>query len=398
MDEQPPENEQPSEEQVPPPVPEESAATSPDAGEEDASGKKKKKKKHWVREWSEAFLFAFIAVLIARLFLFEAFSIPSGSMDNTLLAGDYVVVNKLAFGPRMPQTPLSIPFTHQRLWGNVKAYVEWISLPYMRIPGYSDIAHNDVVVFNFPAEDIFPMEGPPEKYPVDKRSHFIKRCVALAGDTFEIRNGEIYINGKNLSNPEQALFRYSVKVDSVIRDPALLRRFGMAKESNRSEFWLYEVTLSPSAADSIRKLKNILAVEAITAEAGSFDQSIFPNTDKFPWNLDQYGPLVIPSEGQTVKLTVDSLPLYKRIIVDYEHNTLQVRGDSIMINGKLADSYTFQMNYYFMMGDNRYNSFDSRIWGFVPEDHIVGRAAFILFSYDKQNGHTRWSRIFDGIH
>lgn len=359
--------------------------------------KKKKKKKHWTREWGEALFLAFIAVLLARLFFFEAFSIPSGSMDNSLLEGDYVVVNKLAYGPRMPNTPLSVPFMHQKLWGNVKAYLDWISIPYLRIPGYDDIGRNDVIVFNFPAEDVFPVEGPPEKRPVDKRTYFIKRCVALPGDTFELRNTDVYVNGDKLGVPEKALFRYAVISDSAINDSLLLRKLGMAQESKKKDYWLYDVSLSHSTADSIRKLKNIRSVELVTTAAGEFEEAVFPYSEKFAWNRHQYGPFVIPKEGMTVPLTVDSLPLYRRIIVEYEHNTLQVRGDSIYINGQLTKTYTFEMNYYFMMGDNREVSFDSRAWGLVPEDHIEGRASMILYSYDKKSDATRWSRVFESI-
>lgn len=364
--------------------------------EPEENGKKKKRKKSLLREWSEAIGIAFIVLLICRLLFFETFAIPSGSMDNTLLAGDYIVVNKLAYGPRMPMTPLSIPFAHQRI-GSMKSYLSWIAFPYARIPGYADITYNDVLVFNFPAEDQFPLEGEPEVYPVDHRSHFVKRCVALPGDTFEIRNSDVYVNRRKLVPPDQALFEYKITVDTMMRDSALLRRLGMVQESRQTKNWIYTVYLRPQTADSIRQLKNIIGVEAILAQPATYDQSIFPNDELFAWNLDQYGPVVLPREGMTVPLSVDSLPLYQRIIVDYEHNVLKVQGDSIYINDQLVTSYTFKMNYYFVLGDNRHNSFDSRIWGFVPEDHIVGRAAFILYSRDRVNSRSRWDRMFESI-
>lgn len=364
--------------------------------EPEETGKKKKRKKSLLREWGEAIGIAFIVLLICRLLFFETFAIPSGSMDNTLLAGDYIVVNKLAYGPRMPMTPLSIPFAHQRI-GSMKAYLGWIAFPYARIPGYADITYNDVLVFNFPAEDQFPLEGEPEVYPVDHRSHFVKRCVALPGDTFEIRNSDVYVNRRKLLPPDQALFEYKITVDTMMRDSALLRRLGMVQESRQTKNWIYTVYLRPQTADSIRQLKNIIGVEAILAQPATYDQSIFPNDELFAWNLDQYGPVVLPREGMTVPLSVDSLPLYQRIIVDYEHNVLKVQGDSIYINDQLVTSYTFKMNYYFVLGDNRHNSFDSRIWGFVPEDHIVGRAAFILYSRDRVNSRSRWDRMFESI-
>lgn len=383
-DDMPPEDEPPAD--LPP----------PEKDPEPENNGKKKRKKSLLREWGEAIGIAFIVLLICRLLFFETFAIPSGSMDNTLLTGDYIVVNKLAYGPRMPMTPLSIPFAHQRI-GSVKSYLTWVTFPYARIPGYADIMHNDVMVFNFPAEDIFPLEGKPEIYPVDHRSHFVKRCVALPGDTFEIRNSEVYVNRRQLVVPEKALFEYKITVDTMMRDSALLKRLGMVQESRQTKNWIYSVYLHPNTADSIRKLKNIIEVEPILAQPATYDQSIFPNDEHFAWNLDQYGPVVIPREGMTVSLSVDSLPLYQRIIADYEHNVIRVEGDSIYINEQLVTSYTFKMNYYFVLGDNRHNSFDSRIWGFVPEDHIVGRAAFILYSRDRANGRSRWERMFESI-
>jgi len=366
--------------------------------DEDAKAKEKpEKKKSMLREWTEALVFAFIAVLLFRIFFFETFAIPSGSMDRTLLSGDYIVVNKLAYGPRLPITPLTIPFAHQKIAGGNKAYLDWIQLPYWRIPGYADIAHNDVLVFNFPSDDIFPLEGPPEKYPIDHRTHFVKRCMGLPGDTFLISAADVYVNGKKLPVPPGALFEYGIKTDSVIRDTLLLRKLGMAQESRQKDHWLYTVSLTHDEADSIRKRKDVRGVELVSAQPGAHEPDLFPNSDRFPWNLDHYGPLVIPRAGDSVRLSIDSLPLYKRIIVNYEENLLGVRNDTIFINGKPAKYYTFKMNYYFMLGDNRHDSFDSRVWGLVPEDHIVGRAAFILFSYDKQVEKTRWDRVFDVI-
>lgn len=362
-----------------------------------AARKKKKRKKSALRDWTEALLFAFIGVLILKAFIFEPFAIPSDSMDATLVAGDYIVVNKLAYGARLPMTPLSIPFSHQTIDG-MPAYVEWIKIPYTRIPGYADISYNDVVVFNFPAEDLFPMNGDTTRYPIDHRTHFIKRLVGLPGDTLQIIDREVFVNKVQLALPEKVIFNYVIKMDSTRRDSIHLEKLGMLRESQQGKYLLYTVSLLPAQADSIRLLRQVISVEPELSRAGLYDEQLFPHSEKFPWNLDNYGKIVIPKKGMTVKLTVDSLPLYERVIVSYEHNRIDVKGDSIFLNGKPANSYTFKMNYYFVMGDNRHYSMDSRYWGFVPEDHIVGRASMILFSYDKKNAKMRWGRSFESIH
>jgi signal peptidase I len=355
-----------------------------------------KKRKAPIREWLEALAFAFIGVLILKAIVFEPFAIPSDSMDNTLLAGDYIVVNKLAYGARLPMTPLSIPFSHQTV-GGVPAYLEWWNWGYHRVPGYSEIKNNDVLVFNFPAEDLFPLTGKPKNYPVDHRTHFIKRCVGLPGDTLKITDREVFINGKALPFPEYVVFNFIIKIDSTKRDSVKLETLGMLRESQQGKYFLYTVTLAPAQADSLRLIKQIISVEPELTRTGLFDEQIFPHTHKFPWNLDNFGLVVIPKEGATVKLTADSLPLYERIIVNYEHNVIDVRNDSIFVNKIYTKEYTFKQNYYFVMGDNRHYSMDSRYWGFVPENHIVGKATMILFSYDKVNGKVRWGRCFDRI-
>lgn len=358
---------------------------------------KRKKRKSPVREWLEALAFAFVGVLLVKAFIFEPFAIPSDSMDNTLLSGDYIVVNKLAYGARVPMTPLSIPFSHQTVGGN-PAYLEWWKWGYHRVPGYSEIKNNDVLVFNFPAEDLFPMSsGKPKKFPIDHRTHFIKRCVALPGDTLKITDREVFINGKMLPFPDEVVFNYIVKVDSAKRDSVKLEKMGMLRESQQGKYFLYTLTLLPRQADSLRLIKQIISVDPELSRTGLFDEQIFPHTQKFPWNLDNLGSVIIPKEGATVRLTVDSLPLYLRIIVDYEHNVIDVRNDSIFINKIYTNKYTFKMNYYFVMGDNRHYSMDSRYWGFVPENHIVGKATMILFSYDKVSKHVRWNRCMKSI-
>ncbi|MCE2771877.1 MAG: signal peptidase I [Bacteroidetes bacterium] len=355
----------------------------------------KKRKPIW-REWLEALAFAFIGVLILKTFFFEPFAIPSDSMEKSLLAGDYVVVNKLAYGARIPMTPLSIPFSHQDVLG-LKAYTTWFTLPYMRVPGYSDVKRNDIIVFNFPAEEEFPIEGHTAEHPPDHKTHFIKRCIGLPGDTLQLVDGEVMINGKAVESPSLAMFGYTIKIDSAKRDSLNLDQIGMARESYQGRNMMISVSMMKLTADSIRRLPFVISVDRELSKSGAHDDQLHPRNEIFPWNLDQYGPLIVPKEGMTVSLHPDTLSLYEDIIVNYEHHKLEVIGDSVYIDDKLTKNYTFTMNYYFVMGDNRHYSMDSRYWGFVPEDHIVGRASLILFSYDKKEGGVRWGRMFSAI-
>ncbi|MFI5150078.1 MAG: signal peptidase I [Bacteroidia bacterium] len=350
-----------------------------------------RKKKPVAREWAEAVFFAFIAVLLFRSLFFETFTIPSSSMENTLLEGDYIMVSKLHYGARMPITPLSIPFFHQKLTDKIHSYVDWITLPYYRLPGFSEIKLNDVIVFNSPAE-------PDEKnMPVDERTYFIKRCTARAGDTMEIREGDVWINGKKLPMPVESEAEYVVRTDSTPLDSAHLIRMRMHPAAFTHVKGHYLLQLSPAAADSIRKWKNVVSVTLNAPKKGQADEVMFPASRKNNWNVNYYGPLVIPKKGMKVNLTADSMPFYEKLISEYEHNKVVHKHDSIFINGIYATSYICKMNYYFMMGDNRNSSWDSRYWGFVPEDHIVGKAVLILASIDRVNKHWRGDRILKRI-
>ncbi|HLG02200.1 MAG TPA: signal peptidase I [Bacteroidia bacterium] len=369
---------------------------STDRVEEKDEEAKQAKKKSALRDWGEALIFAFIGVIILKAIVFEPFAIPSDSMGNTLWAGDYVVVNKLLHGARLPMTPLTIPFSHQKVFGK-KAYIDWWQISYARLPGYGSLKRNDVVVFNFPAEDLFPLTGEKENYPVDHRTHFIKRIIGLPGDTVQIADRITRVNGKEIPAPADALYNYIIKIDSTKKDSVNLKGLGLLRESQQGKYRLYTVTLLPAQADSVRLMSNILSVEPELSRAGLYDEQLFPHSEKFPWNLDNYGKLVVPKKGATILLTPDSLPLYQRVIVSYEHKRIDVRHDSIFINDVFTTTYTFEMDYYFVMGDNRHYSMDSRYWGFVPEDHVVGKATMILFSYDKVNNHVRWNRCFRKI-
>ncbi len=350
---------------------------------------KRKKSRLW--EWTEALLFAFIAVMIFRTFFFEAFTIPSSSMEKSLLQGDYIIVSKLHYGARVPQTPLSVPFFHQRLTEHLKSYLDWISLPYLRTPGFSEIKINDVIVFNAPAE-------PDEQgFPVDERTYYIKRCMGRCGDTFELRSAGVYINGQEIPLPAHAETEYVVRTDTSGLDMAELHKLQVSDINSIPVSGHYLIEMTPQAADSVRTWKHVLSVVQNIPTVKQKDDALFPFSKPFKWNLDNFGPFRIPRRGMTVHLNADSLPLYGKIIRDYEHNKLETGHDSVFINGKLATTYTFKMNYYFMMGDNRHYSQDSRYWGFVPEDHIVGKAVLILASVDKENKRWRWERLFTRV-
>lgn len=337
-------------------------------------------------------MFAFITVVLFRIFFFEAFTIPTPSMEKPLLTGDYILVSKINYGQRLPNTLLSFPFAQQRLpfTENTKSYLDWIEIPYIRLFGPPDIKHNDVVVFNYPMED---------EHPVDQRTYYVKRCVAVAGDTLEIRRGQVYINNKYNDVPEKLQFNYKILTDTDTIDTEEFTKLGITeggKLHNKGEYWF---TLDAESKQKIEKIEHVVSTEPLFEKKGRYNDYMFPESEHFLWNVDFFGPVYIPKQGDSVKLTSETLPLYERIISVYEKNNLHIINDSIFINDKYSDQYTFKMNYFFMMGDNRHNSADSRFWGFVPEDHIVGKTVMVLLSIDKSEtgSNIRWNRWFKGL-
>ena len=364
--------------------------------------KQKRPTKSTSREWADAIIFAVFAATFIRLFAIEAYTIPTSSMEKSLLIGDFLFVSKMSYGPRTPNTPLAFPFAHHTIpIINTKAYLEWIKLPYYRLPGFGEIENNDVVVFNYPMEGF---------RPVDKRENYIKRCVGIPGDELEVKQGVLYINGAEADRPENMQHSYSVQTDGTGFNKRVLRKLDITEGGRVSNSGGFNLTMTHAAADNITGYKNVQKVEKVISEPGAYAEYIFPNSDpelvstannKFYWNVDNFGAITIPKKGATVELTVKNLPVYERLIGFYEGNDLKVEEDNIYINGQPASSYTFKMDYYFMMGDNRHNSADSRFWGFVPEDHIVGKAVFIWLSIDqtatKLSEKIRFSRMFSLI-
>lgn len=380
-------------------------------------------KKSSTREWIDAGVFAVIAATIIRTFIFEAYVIPTGSMEKTLLVNDFLFVSKLSYGPRLPNTPLAIPFVHHTapITGG-KSYLEWIKLPYKRL-WTTPVKRNDVVVFNYPVGDTVIGEYQSnvnyydvlrEQYggnreallqrddiivrPVDKRENFIKRCIGIPGDTLQIKEGIVYINGEPGVVPEASATFYHVQTKGQYFDEDILQKdFNVETDPERQQLLIgnnmnYLIDLS---AEEAARMKELSYVESIVKDVKQFNPSVFPNdTAHYKWSEDFYGPIWIPQKGATVTLTPENIAFYERIISVYEHNTLGFKDGSFVINGQPTNQYTFKMNYYWMMGDNRHNSQDSRFWGYVPEDHVVGKASLIWFSW---NAGPRWSRLFKVI-
>ncbi len=404
--------------------------------------KKGVKKQTKAVEWIDALIFAVIAATLIRMFFFEAYTIPTSSMEKSMLVGDYLFVSKVAYGPKLPNTPLAVPFTHHTLpfTKSTKAYSEAVKWPYKRIAGTSKIKRNDIIVFNFPAGDtvVVGRENPDyysqvrsnvdyflsqspslsradaekmvrermaERFeiiarPVDKRENYIKRGVGMPGDMIELKHGQLYVNGEIADNPEQLQYKYRVKTNGIPLNRMKLQDLGIALDDISMGASDYELPLTLDMVEELKKFPNVK--EIVKVEETGNNADIFPfDPENYPWNVDNFGPLYIPKKGDVVELNMETLPLYERVIGAYEGNDLQVRDSVIYINGQPADTYTFKMDYYWMMGDNRHCSADSRFWGFVPEDHIVGKAYFIWLSLDKDKSFLskiRWNRLFRFIH
>lgn len=356
-------------------------------------------KKSIAREWADAIVFAVVAATLIRGFLIEAYMIPTGSMEKSLLVGDFLFVSKLNYGPRVPMTPIAFPFAHHTmpLTGG-KAYWEGLKLNYKRLPGFEEIERNDVVVFNYPME-----ADAPYNRPIDKRENYIKRAIGIPGDTIRLELAQVYVNGEKGFNPPQGQMDYLVYTDGTGLNPQRLLDLRIESSTfHREPYLLY---LTDEAFEEVAGWSNVTRIipnirPENTPEPGIFPGNLHERSELHPWNLDNFGPIIVPKKGWTVTLDSLNWPLYERAIRVYEGNEAEERDGQYFINGSLSTQYTFQMDYYWMMGDNRHNSEDARSWGFVPEDHIVGKALFVWLSLD-QHGRfldkVRWNRIFMGI-
>ena len=366
------------------------------------------KPKGQLRQWGDSLLFAVVVATLFRWSSVEAYTIPSESMEHSLMVGDYLFVSRLHYGPITPQTPLQVPLTHQTLWGtNLQSYSDLIQLPTYRFPGFSSVQRNDVVVFHVPHE---------QQRPADLRTHLIKRCIAVAGDTLEIRQGQVYLNGQPGVVAGQPQTTYFMAVDAPNDDirqdlhnhgvvdyaepdgiPSVVTHPATGKLG-------FVVSCPASVATYFRQQPYVKSLTVLDNEvqlfpdAADFHVSAAASATPRNWQLDSYGPLPVPKMGQTITLTPGNAAIYYKIVAQYEHNQgITWKDGMIQQNGQPLTSYTIKQNYYFMMGDNRHNSEDSRFWGFVPEDHIVGKAVFVYFSVDPYADllhKIRWNRLF----
>ncbi|MCT4589999.1 MAG: S26 family signal peptidase [Carboxylicivirga sp.] len=418
---------------------------------------KEGKKPNAVIEWADALIFALIAVYLINIFLFQNYKIPSSSLEKSLLVNDHLFVSKVSYGPRMPNTPLSFPLVQNTFPViNTKSYTDWPHWDYKRLAGLGKVKRDDIVVFNFPAGDTVPFKYTnPDYYnlmlnegrreiinnkqllpqtlfssdwernqfirnigrkaignneeaygevlyrPVDRRDNYVKRCVAIPGDVFEMRSNQIYINGKAVENPEHLQHLYHIVTDGSAINDRFYERLEISKADRQGIAPNYNIPLTKAKAEKVKKMPFIKSIQIAEDLPNGSGFQVFPHSSDYNWSRDNFGPLKMPQAGSTVELNMKNLVLYDRIITAYEGNRLEVKNNSIFINGKQADSYTFKMNYYFMLGDNRHLSADSRSWGFVPEDHIVGKPILVWLSYDKDKSfpaNIRWNRFFKWVH
>ena len=397
-----------------------------------------------VMSWVDAIVFALVAVYFVNIYIFQKYQIPSSSLEKSLLVGDFLYVSKMSYGPRVPNTPLSMPLAQHTLpILNTKSYIEWPQWKYKRVPGFGKVKLNDIVVFNFPAGDtvalnnqqtdfysiaygegqrLYPKQIEMDWRPVDRRENYVKRCVGLPGDTLQIVDGQVMIDGKAIENPENLQFNYFVQTTGPYITEDMFRELGISKadqtlydDSSWEETFrqigldnrnaqgkmapIYHLPLTKKMYETLSGNKKLIS--KIVMEPEEYAGQMYPLNLHTKWNRNNYGPIWIPAKGATITLTEDNLPIYERCIVAYEGNKLEIKPDGIYINGEKTDQYTFKMDYYWMMGDNRHNSADSRYWGFVPEDHVVGKPIVVWLSLDKDrgwfDGKIRWNRLFKWV-
>lgn len=410
-------------------------------------------------EWIDALVFALVAVYIINLFLFQNYKIPTSSLEKSLLVGDHLFVSKVSYGPRMPNAPIAFPLVQNTFpFINTKSYTDWPLLDYKRLKGLGNIKRNDIVVFNFPAGDTVAFKVTNPSYyeilmgeginrvsrnpnllsgvnmrnswernhflmelgrqevkkqvniygdilwrPVDKRDNYVKRCIAMPGDTLEIRHNQVYINGVPGDNAEELQHNYRIITDGTLLNDKFFERLEISNEDRNHGGVGTEYNL-PLTKEKAQLVKDMPFISRIVMEEDLADSTgfkVFPYSSDYPWSRDNYGPVWMPSKGATVELNSVNIVLYERIITAYEGNTLEYKQGQVLLNGEPATSYTFKMDYYFMLGDNRHKSADSRYWGFVPEDHVVGKPILVWLSLNKDKSfpaNIRWNRFFKMVH
>jgi len=410
-----------------------------------------------IGEWISSIIFAVILATIVHTYFIQPYIIPTGSLEKSLLVGDFLFVSKFHYGARVPQTAVSFPMVHDTIIGTgIRSYLKKPQIPYLRIPGFQKIKRNEIVTFSWPADTVrqFFVKEKGVKKPIDKKSNYVKRCVAIPSDTLEIKNGIIFINGKKSIMPYRAkpIFNYSVYNQNGISTSKLSssgikiqRKFRIKDitqqklnqmrpyilrlmDNNPNNFTIItdfkgipydvrssgrivmseitekemDVFLTEQEAEILKKSRLVDSITRNFSKIKSYNTQFFPNDIRFNWNEDNFGPIIIPKKGEKIKLNSINLPIYKKLIRDYEKNSLDLKNGSIFINNIKTEHYIFKQNYYWMMGDNRYKSEDSRSWGFVPEDHIVGKPVFIWMSIEGindgfKNWKIRWNRVFTTV-
>lgn len=359
-----------------------------------------KRKRTFSQEWFEAIVFAVFAATFIRWIFMEAYVIPTPSMERSLLVGDFLFVSKINYGPRTPKTPIQIPLTHAKIWGTESpSYVDWIQLPQFRLPSLGQVERNDVVVFNYPVNDNFNQRPDGDYHPLDLKTHYIKRCVAVPGDVLEVKDTKVIINGEKGEDPELMQHSYIIYTKQTLPERFFIDNdLTMAQQGSIG----YVVHATQESMDKVSNFDFVDSVSLNVRKAGLAESRIFPDPNYFPWNADNFGPLKIPGRNYTITITKENLAKYGSTIEDYEDlEDVVIKDDKLLINGQEVSEYTFTKDYYFMMGDNRHNSEDSRYWGFVPEDYVVGEASFIWMSMDDKGSFLskiRWSRLFNPIH
>ncbi len=359
-------------------------------------------------DWVSSILFAIVAATIVHTYFIQPFTIPTSSLEKTLLVGDFLFVSKLNYGARIPMTTIAAPMVHDTIpFPKIKSYVSRFELPYLRFPAFQKIKHNDIVVFNWPVDTMLDMRHTDKYYykPIDKKTNYVKRCVGLPGDSLEVRNGFVYINGKQNVLPDRAKLQFSYMIETKngpFNSSQLANRYNITDfpQYNQDGSVSYFPAITDEDLNTFKNHPNVKSITPLKEEKGKRDPNIFPQNPDYNWNNDFFGPLYIPQAGKTIDINLNVLPLYKRVITAYEGNKLKIQGNQILINGKIATTYTFKQDYYWMMGDNRHNSQDARAWGFVPFDHVVGKPVFIWMSWNT-NGKglekIRFDRLFTTV-